>query len=273
MILPSGFCSRGRSNSPPGMWCTVRQPCWSIVCGNGVHEFTLDPLIGAFVLSKENIQMPGQGSYYSVNEANRESFPEEYCKYIDEPAQRQSQEDLQLAVHRLDGRGCPSHADARRACFSILRPKIILTGSCGCSMRRIRSRFLSSRRAAWRSTDRNGSWTSSRTVSIRGRLSFAEVGGRWRRLSNWRVRSISRCSVLDAGILQRGGVCVISAAVLRWRGMFVDRVTIYCEAGDGGERVPLLPPGGPMFRAAGRMAAMAVGAGMSSSRRSETSAR
>ncbi|MFN9879767.1 MAG: class 1 fructose-bisphosphatase, partial [Planctomycetota bacterium] len=35
--------------------------------GNGVHGFTLDPSIGAFVLSHENIKMPQQGIYYSVN--------------------------------------------------------------------------------------------------------------------------------------------------------------------------------------------------------------
>src|SRR5580698_10192585 len=38
--------------------------------GHGVHGFTLDPTIGAFVLSNERMTMPEQGSYYSVNEAN-----------------------------------------------------------------------------------------------------------------------------------------------------------------------------------------------------------
>ena len=37
--------------------------------GKGVHGFTLDPAIGAYVLSHENIKMPRQGNYYSVNEA------------------------------------------------------------------------------------------------------------------------------------------------------------------------------------------------------------
>ena len=43
--------------------------------GNGVHGFTLDPAIGAYVLSHENIRMPEQGKYYSVNEANLNGFP------------------------------------------------------------------------------------------------------------------------------------------------------------------------------------------------------
>lgn len=51
--------------------------------GRGVHGFTLDPAIGAYVLSHENIRMPNQGSYYSVNEANCESFPEAYRTYLE----------------------------------------------------------------------------------------------------------------------------------------------------------------------------------------------
>lgn len=51
--------------------------------GNGVHGFTLDPTIGAFVLSHENIKMPSQGKYYSVNEANYGNFPDVYKRYID----------------------------------------------------------------------------------------------------------------------------------------------------------------------------------------------
>jgi fructose-1,6-bisphosphatase I len=51
--------------------------------GNGVHGFTLDPSVGAYVLSHENIRMPRQGKYYSVNEAYRDSFPPEYQTYLD----------------------------------------------------------------------------------------------------------------------------------------------------------------------------------------------
>ncbi len=51
--------------------------------GNGVHGFTLDPSIGAYLLSHENIRMPPHGSYYSVNEAYRDSFPPIYSAYLD----------------------------------------------------------------------------------------------------------------------------------------------------------------------------------------------
>jgi fructose-1,6-bisphosphatase I len=51
--------------------------------GFGVHGFTLDPTIGAFVLTNEHMKMPGQGSYYSVNEANAATWPDEYRAYVD----------------------------------------------------------------------------------------------------------------------------------------------------------------------------------------------
>jgi fructose-1,6-bisphosphatase I len=50
--------------------------------GNGVHAFTLDPDIGAFLLCQERVKMPEQGNLYSVNEANSDSFPEGYRKFL-----------------------------------------------------------------------------------------------------------------------------------------------------------------------------------------------
>lgn len=50
--------------------------------GNGVSGFTLDPSIGAFVISHERITMPSRGSIYSVNEANADTFPEPYRRYL-----------------------------------------------------------------------------------------------------------------------------------------------------------------------------------------------
>ncbi len=52
--------------------------------GTGVYGFTLDPAIGAYVLSFDNMRMPAQGAYYSVNEANYDSFPESYRQYLTE---------------------------------------------------------------------------------------------------------------------------------------------------------------------------------------------
>jgi fructose-1,6-bisphosphatase I len=50
--------------------------------GNGVYGFTLDPSIGAFVLSHDRITMPTHGNIYSVNEANSDTFPEAYQRYL-----------------------------------------------------------------------------------------------------------------------------------------------------------------------------------------------
>ena len=50
--------------------------------GQGVFGFTLDPNIGAYVLSHDNLRMPQQGSFYSVNEAQAGSFPEPYQRYL-----------------------------------------------------------------------------------------------------------------------------------------------------------------------------------------------
>lgn len=50
--------------------------------GSGVHGFTLDASIGAFVLTQENMKMPDKGPYYSVNEANAATWPEGYEAYL-----------------------------------------------------------------------------------------------------------------------------------------------------------------------------------------------
>jgi fructose-1,6-bisphosphatase I len=50
--------------------------------GSGVHGFTLDPSIGAYLMSHENMRMPASGSIYSCNEANSESFPPAYQEFL-----------------------------------------------------------------------------------------------------------------------------------------------------------------------------------------------
>jgi len=51
--------------------------------GSGVHMFTLDPAVGAYFLTAENVRMPDRGPYYSVNEAYVDSFPLEYKRYLE----------------------------------------------------------------------------------------------------------------------------------------------------------------------------------------------
>lgn len=50
--------------------------------GHGVHGFTLDPTVGAYLLSHENIRMPDQGPYYSSNDAYWDEFPKPYQAYL-----------------------------------------------------------------------------------------------------------------------------------------------------------------------------------------------
>lgn len=50
--------------------------------GNGVHGFTLDPSIGAYLLSHENLRIPERGTIYSCNEANSDGFPAGYQRYL-----------------------------------------------------------------------------------------------------------------------------------------------------------------------------------------------
>jgi len=51
--------------------------------GNGVHGFTLDPSVGEFLLSHENIRIPDGGNIYSVNEGNYNYWDEGTKRYID----------------------------------------------------------------------------------------------------------------------------------------------------------------------------------------------
>jgi len=53
--------------------------------GKGVHAFTLDPSLGEFILSAENIQIPQHGPIYSVNEGNFWQWDEalrDYIRYV-----------------------------------------------------------------------------------------------------------------------------------------------------------------------------------------------
>lgn len=50
--------------------------------GQGVHGFTLDPTVGEFLLSHENIRIPARGKIYSVNEGNSANWEEGMRAYI-----------------------------------------------------------------------------------------------------------------------------------------------------------------------------------------------
>ncbi len=51
--------------------------------GHGVHGFTLDPNVGEFLLSHENIRIPDRGKIYSVNEGNSKHWLPGTSLYIE----------------------------------------------------------------------------------------------------------------------------------------------------------------------------------------------
>lgn len=51
--------------------------------GRGVNGFTLDPSVGEFLLSHENMKTPEFGSIYSINEANYHKWDERIKKFVE----------------------------------------------------------------------------------------------------------------------------------------------------------------------------------------------
>ncbi len=52
--------------------------------GNGVHGFTLDPAVGEFFLSHENIRIPTKGKIYSVNEGNTHLWSDGVRRWVED---------------------------------------------------------------------------------------------------------------------------------------------------------------------------------------------
>lgn len=81
--IEEGLLQPGRAQVAAGYVLYGSSTVLVYTAGNGVHGFTLDPSIGAYVLSHENIRMPERGKYYSVNEAYRDAFPRPYREYLE----------------------------------------------------------------------------------------------------------------------------------------------------------------------------------------------
>ncbi|MFH1422362.1 MAG: class 1 fructose-bisphosphatase [Planctomycetota bacterium] len=71
-ILAAGYVIYGSSNM------------FVYSTGHGVHGFTLDPSIGEFILSHEDIKVPENPAVYSVNEANYHKWDEPIKKFIED---------------------------------------------------------------------------------------------------------------------------------------------------------------------------------------------
>jgi len=64
------FLQKGRDQICAGYIIYGSSTMMVYTTGFGVHGFTLDPSIGEFLLSHENICIPSRGSIYSINEGN-----------------------------------------------------------------------------------------------------------------------------------------------------------------------------------------------------------
>lgn len=69
-LLASGYCMYSSS-------CVL-----VLTVGNGVFGFTLDPMMGEFVLSHNNLKVPESGKIYSFNEGNYAMWEEGLQKYM-----------------------------------------------------------------------------------------------------------------------------------------------------------------------------------------------
>jgi fructose-1,6-bisphosphatase I len=74
--------SNGRKQTAAGYILYGPSTMLVYTIGTGVHAFTLDPSLGEFILSAENIQIPNHGSVYSVNEGNFWQWEESMRDYI-----------------------------------------------------------------------------------------------------------------------------------------------------------------------------------------------
>jgi fructose-1,6-bisphosphatase I len=77
------LCQPGNRQVAAGYILYGSSTLFVLTTGNGVDMFVLDPSIGSFVLVKSHIRIPGVGKTYSVNEANRASFPAGFGRYLD----------------------------------------------------------------------------------------------------------------------------------------------------------------------------------------------
>jgi fructose-1,6-bisphosphatase I len=77
------LCQPGSRQVAAGYVLYGSSTVFVLTTGSGVDMFVLDPSIGSFVLVKRQIRIPASGKIYSVNEANRSTFPEGFSRYLD----------------------------------------------------------------------------------------------------------------------------------------------------------------------------------------------
>lgn len=77
------LCQPGTKQVAAGYVLYGSSTVFVLTTGRGVDMFVLDPSIGSFVLVKSQLRVPETGKIYSVNEANKKTFPVGFSKYLD----------------------------------------------------------------------------------------------------------------------------------------------------------------------------------------------
>ena len=77
------LCQCGSSQVAAGYILYGSSTVFVLTTGHGVDMFVLDPSIGSFVLVASGVRIPDAGKIYSVNEANRQTFPAGIQRYLD----------------------------------------------------------------------------------------------------------------------------------------------------------------------------------------------
>jgi len=77
------LCQPGSQQVAAGYVLYGSSTVFVLTTGKGVDMFVLDPSIGTFVLVKGQLRIPQSGKTYSVNEANRGTFPPGFGRYLD----------------------------------------------------------------------------------------------------------------------------------------------------------------------------------------------
>jgi len=68
------FLRPGREQVAAGYFLFGPSTALVLSTGNGVALFTLDPMVGEFFLTEDNIHVPVRGKYYALNEGNRQKW-------------------------------------------------------------------------------------------------------------------------------------------------------------------------------------------------------
>ncbi len=82
-MASADFLQAGRSQAAAGYFLYGSSTMMVYTTGQGVHGFTLDPEVGEFLLSHENIRIPSSGKIYSVNEGHRHYWDEPVRSFVD----------------------------------------------------------------------------------------------------------------------------------------------------------------------------------------------